>query len=908
MSEAISPNTNIAQYTIVSKLGEGGMGVVYRARDARLGRDVAIKVLPVSFSEDADRLSRFEREARTTSAMNHPNILTVFDIGTHEGRPYFVTELLTGEELREQLHDGALSSRQAVDYAQQIAQGLAAAHEKAIVHRDLKPENLFVTTDGRIKILDFGLAKLRAQRPEPAGSDVATEKQITDPGTVMGTVGYMSPEQVRGQEVDHRSDIFSFGSVLYEMLTGHRAFRRETMAESMTAILKEDPPELSETNLKINPALEKIVRRCLQKKPEHRFHSASDLAFALEALSTLSGARHETSVAPSTSGASSASRWLTNSRLGWIIAAVLLLGLLTAAPLAIAYFGRKAGNASPIIRYDISLPSKSTLSFMRWPAVAVSPDGSTLTFAETTDGINRLYVRKRDETESRLLAGTEGATDPVFSPDGKLIVFVADFTLKKVGLEGPVTPIVKVGDARGTSWFGNDALIYAPEPASGLMKISLTGNNPQAVSKLDESKKERTHRWPQVLPNGKAVLFTVGTIDSPDSYERASIEAIILATGERRVILQNASMARYVASGHLVFARDGALNAVGFDPETLSTRGTPQTVLQGVAGDALTGMLHFSIAADGTLVYVPGDPGISTRRRLAWADRAGNFQPLNFAPAQYNDVRISPDGSRVALVIGSSGTGDVWVCDLARATTTRLTFNVSHASPVWSADGKSVYYTEISTAGDLTTLFRKPADGSREAEILASIKDTAYVKAIRADGPTAIFDHEINTSRADIIELALTPNAQQVPLVNTQFNEYAAALSPDGRWLAYQSNEIGRPEIYVKDLLSGARIPISTDGGEEPRWSPNGRELYYRKSNSFMSVPVAPGPALHAGTPKELFQDVYDLRSTSGVTYDVDPKSGRFLMIRHSDDLSAPAQVRVVVNWFEELRRAVPGN
>ena len=407
------------------------MGEVYRARDARLDREVAIKILPANYSGDADRLQRFEQEARATSALNHPNILTVYDIGTHEGSPYLVAELLSGEELREQLNSGSLSQRQAIDYAQQIAQGLAAAHQKGITHRDLKPENLFVTTDGRVKILDFGLAKLRPQRNERVSSEVVTEKQITDPGTVMGTVGYMSPEQVRGQAVDHGSDIFSFGAVLYEMLTGQRAFRRETMAETMTAILKEEPPELSETNTKINPAVEKIVRRCLQKKPEQRFHSAHDLAFALEALSTLSSARYETPAATVTSELSKGRQFLANARLAWIVAVFLLLAVLIALPFALGYFRQPPTKVFPIVRYDIPAPAKSTLSLVRWPAVTVSPDGSTMAFVVEVDGINRIYVRKRDEAESRLLAGTERAADPVFSPNGKSIAFISDFTLEK---------------------------------------------------------------------------------------------------------------------------------------------------------------------------------------------------------------------------------------------------------------------------------------------------------------------------------------------------------------------------------------------------------------------------------------------------------------------------------------------
>jgi serine/threonine-protein kinase len=480
------------------------------------------------------------------------------------------------------------------------------------------------------------------------------------------------------------------------------------------------------------------------------------------------------------------------------------------------------------------------------------------------------------------------------------------FAIKKVSLDGAISTVVKVGDARGISWANDDTLVYSPEPAGALFKISANGDNPQAISKLDDSKMERTHRWPQVLPNGKAVIFTVGTVDTPDTYERANIEAVILATGERRVVMQNASMARYIPTGHLVFARGGSLHAIKMDIDTLTTQGTPQQLVQGVAGDLTTGASHFTIADDGTLAYIPGSAGADDRK-LFWSDRTGNLKPTSLPTAQYNDIRIAPDGTRVALVIGSSGTGDVWVFDLERASSTRLTFNTANASPVWSQDGKSIYYTEIRTTGELTTLFRKPADGSREAEKVGSLTYTAYVKALKSDSSAALFDYQMNTNRGDVIELALQAGAQMRPVVNSSFNEYATALSPDGRWLAYQSNESGRPEIYVREMSeSGGRWPISTESGEEPRWAPNGCELFYRNQVSFMSVTCTTSPTFRPDRPKELFKGIFDLRSTSGVTYDVDPKGGRFLMIRPANENTESTRVSVVLNWLEEVKRVVP--
>jgi eukaryotic-like serine/threonine-protein kinase len=896
-----------SHYLVTAKLGAGGMGEVYRARDTRLNREVAIKVLPSSFANDPARLLRFEQEARATSALNHPNILTIYDIGSNDGSPFIVAELLEGNDLRQLLNNGPLPQRKAVDFAEQIASGLAAAHEKGITHRDLKPENLFVTADGRIKILDFGLAKLRPQPAEPAGSGVATLKAITDPGVVMGTAGYMSPEQVRGQEVDHHSDIFSFGAILYEMLTGRRAFQRETMAETMTAILKEDPDEVTQLNNKITPQLERIVQRCLEKKPERRFQSASDLGFAIGAVSTPSGPRVDTSAVISADTATTfRNRVLANSKLAWIVAVTLLLALVIALAFAIRRPGTKEPSAPQLVRYEIQPPGKTSLSLTRWPAITLSPDGSTLAFVASAEGINRLYLRKRDDTEVRSLPGTEGAYDPVFSPDGKWVAFIADFTIKKVSVDGPVTTVLKISDGRGLTWLNEDTLIFSQGPATGLFQVSADGGEPKRISNLDESKNERTHRWPQVLPGAKAVLFTVGTLDSPDDYDRANIEAVIIATGERRVILQGASMARYVPSGHLLFARGGALFAMSFDAVSMVTRGAPAPILQGVGGDQTTGAVHFSAAADGTLAYIPGGPG-AFQRRLVWTDRDGNVQPLSLPAGQYNDIRISPDGSQLAMLIGSSGSGDVWVYDFARATPTRLTFNTVNASPIWSADGKSVLYTEIQGSGNRTTVLRKPADGSHDAEALASLPDTAYVKAIERDGTSAILDAQINTYRADIIRLTLGQGTQISGVVNSQFNDYAAVLSVDGRWLAYQSNEGVRPEIYVRDLSgSGGRWQISTEGGEEPHWSADGRELYYRNNDLFMSVAVETSTGFKAGPPKRLFSGIYNLRSNSGVSYDVDPKGSRFLMIRPAEESTAPSQLRVVLNWAEELRRIAP--
>ncbi len=623
------------------------------------------------------------------------------------------------------------------------------------------------------------------------------------------------------------------------------------------------------------------------------------------------GAAHETNVpaGPTTDGETrvkSAYAALRDPRTGWIVSGVLLMAVAGLGFFAYIRSGGQQARSSPIVRYEVAAPDKTSFNLVRWPSITLSPDGSTLVTTGSTEGSWRLYARRRDETAIKPIVGTEGASNPVFSPDGKWIAFLADRTLKKATLDGQVETLTKVDDSRGIGWAGEDSLIYTPDAAEGLFRISADGGEAQRITEPDAAKNERTHRWPQVLPDGKTVIFTLGTVDSPDSYEKSDIVAFNMATGASQVILQGASIARYSPTGHLIFAREGSLYGVVFDAGTLSVSGKPQLVLQGVAGDETTGMVHFAIAEDGTLAYVPGGSG-ANMRRIAWVDRKGLVQQTELAPAQYNDVRLSPDGSRAAILTGSTGSGDVWVFDLVRGTSTRLTFNTRNSTPIWSADGKDICYAEIDPGMPTsTTIMCKPADGSRDAEPIASLGGTSYLKAITPDGLLAIVDSERNTSDSNIVQLKLDQGATPTDLVRTPFSEYASALAPDGRWLAYQSNESGRPEIYVRDMSgAGGRWQISTAGGVEPRWSHDGRELYYRNFSQLMSVAVTTASTFQAGKPEPLFEGIFDLRTNSGITYDVDPKGNRFLMMRPAEESTA-SSVMIVLNWFDELRRLVP--
>ncbi|MFN2482222.1 MAG: protein kinase [Pyrinomonadaceae bacterium] len=577
----------LGPYEIVSPLGEGGMGEVYRAKDTRLGREVALKVLPAAVSRDADRLRRFGLEAQSTSELNHPNILTVFDVGAHDGTSYIVSELLEGETLREALDDAPLSVRKAVDYAQQIARGLAAAHERGVVHRDLKPENVFVTSDGRIKILDFGLAKVTERTGgDAAQTNVPTRKINTDPGTVMGTVGYMSPEQAAGRRVDHRSDIFSFGAVLYEMLTGKRAFRGDTAIETLNAILKEDPPEFSSvSNRALPPALESVVSHCLEKKPERRFQSASDVAFALEALSAHSGSNSTTIISHAPTA-----RAMNRERLIWIGVSSLLF--LAAAALAFIHFSR-AQTATRTVRLSLATPERATS-----PArVTVSPDGARVVFvARSAEGKRVLWVRPLDALAAQPLAGTDDAVAPFWSPDSRSVGFFANGKLLKVDAAGGrPQALCDAGENRGGAWSRDGVILFGG--VEGLYRVSAQGGTPQLATKIDP--KEEAHRWPYFLPDGRHFVFLADAATTEDHHIRVGS----LDSQESRILFGAVSTVAYAPPGYLLYVSQGALVAQGFDAVALKLTGDPATVAEHIAEVGQNHEFDFSVSEGGVLAY-----------------------------------------------------------------------------------------------------------------------------------------------------------------------------------------------------------------------------------------------------------------------------------------------------------------
>ena len=923
----ISPGLKLGSYQIIALLGKGGMGEVWHAQDTRLDRAVAIKVLPASLANDPDRLSRFALEAKATGALNHPNILTVHDIGTHEESPYIVAELLEGEELRAQLDNGALPVRKAIEYAQQIAAGLAVAHEKGIVHRDLKPENLFVTKDGRVKILDFGLAKLTATRKAERGArNEEAETLLQDapniqrsafrdhpstlPGTVMGTVAYMSPEQVRGEAVDHRSDIFSFGLILYEMLRGERAFQRETMAETMTAILKDDPPELSETNAKISPQLEKIVRRCLEKKPEQRFHSAHDLGFALSTLTTPSGSRLETAtVLPGLTEslpATGLAGVFGNARLWMAVAAVMTLGLLLALPFAVKYLRQAQPAEATPVRFTIAAPEKVN----RLMSPEISPDGRNLVFS-TEAG---LWLRPLDSLTAQLLPGTEESNPAFFwSPDSRSICFGArDGKLKKLDLAGGTPQALgglelasgaRIGTGGG-AWNREGVILFTA--AGRIYRVPATGGQPTLVlgsgqPTQNRTGREATYRSPVFLPDGRHFLL-LRLSNQQGQQGAGEIHLATLDSKETTRLLAADSQALYATfqgRGYLLFARGEALLAQPFDASTQKLTGEPFVVADKVAVSN-QGKGIFSVSDNGILVF---NSSSDLNYQLNWVDRTGKLLESVGAPApgRLDSPRLSPDGKQVAVVRedAQTKTSDIYVIDLARGVSSRLTFDPGEDRfPLWSRDGSHIAWQAYRDGA--WQIYQKLASGIGPEESLLKSEARIIPDSWSPDGRHLIYTRGDPKTKSDLWVLPLTGERKPFLFLQTPFEERGGRLSPDGRWIAYESDDQGRNEISVQPFpASGGKWQISTTGGIHPRWRADGKELYFiSNDNKLMAVEVKSGSGFEAGVTKTLF-DLAPLRVSNGPFssgYSVSAAGERFLFVTQGQEV-ANLQYTVVVNW-----------
>ena len=886
----LAAGTKLGPYEIVAPIGAGGMGEVYRARDARLGRDVAVKILPEFFARDPERLRRFEQEARAVAALNHPNILALYDIGSQDGRPYLVSELLEGQTLREMLRNGPLLPRKAGEYGVQVASGLAAAHEKGIVHRDLKPENIFITKDGRAKILDFGLAKLtQAAAPSPAGSEgITLTSTPTQAGVVMGTAGYMAPEQVRGQAIDHRTDLFAFGSVLYEMISGQRAFSRDTSAETMTAILKEDPPELANRANVVSPALERIVRRCLEKRPEQRFQSAQDLAFALGTLSgtDASGAARATPAPPP-----KARRWL------WAAGALALLSIY-----AVVWF---ASRSTPIARrMQFALPVPGEVSQM-----ALSADGQMLAFVSPDEksGAATLFIQRVGSSSAVELAGTEGASFPFWSPDDAYVAFFAKGKLMKVAATGGAAQVLAAANiGRGGTWGTKNVIVYAPEAYGVLWRVNGDGTGAAPLSPTLYAKGEQSHRWPVFLPDGEHFLFWAGNFqNNRDDRTTGIYESSLDAKQKTLVVVAHSSVG--VAQGRIFYVDERRqLVASAFDPSKGAISGEPHVVVEpiGYLPSIIWGA--FSAAANGNLIYSASTQ--QTLSALTWIDRTGKELGRIGEPGTLSNPILSPDGKRVAVDIADSKTNgvDLWLESLPGGSSTRFTFDSTEAvDGVWSHDEKTVAYRSV---GEHITLNAKAASGlERErtlftTDIATDILPNSWTLDDKQILCTMFLPNAIG-DRTTALALVPAEGGKPAPLLETRGSERNGQISPDGKWLAYASTENGDWEIYVTTFPGAAgKWQVSRGGGTEPRWRRDGKELFYiGQSGMLMTASVSNEGTFSSGTPVPLFQvrGRAHVSSTDFFTYDVSKDGKQFLVNRYLKP-DHPLPLTIVLNATAE--------
>jgi len=875
----LASGTKVGPYEILSPLGAGGMGEVYRARDTRLSRNVAVKVLPASYSADPDRLRRFEQEARAASQLNHPNIVTVHDFGTHERSPYVVQELLEGDTLRQRLESGSLGTRKATEYALEIAHGLAAAHDKGIVHRDLKPENIFITVDGRVKILDFGLAKLlgnEVETGEPGGALTATLQSL--PGVVMGTVGYMSPEQVKAQPTDGRSDIFSLGVILFEMLTGRRAFQRDTSAETMAAILKEEPPEAAATARNVPPSLQRIVDHCLEKSPELRFQSARDLAFALSALSGSGTAPSLPSVE-----APRRPRWAR-----WAAIAVV-----AAAGMFAAYLIMERPAPAERMQFAIALQGDAV-------NLALSADGRMLALVEHDEasGENMLYFERLGSPGATRLDGTEGASYPFWSPDDASIGFFTDGKLQKIAIAaGSPQVLATASRGRGGSWGSRGVIIYAPDAGGPLWRINADGSGAAALTdKLfspGESKQaaEVSHRWPEFLPDGEHFLFWSGSFGMGVGAKggiyssKDGIYFSSLAGKQKKLVQQTEGNAAY-ANGHLYYLDERkSLVRAPFDLRGGKVTGEPTVVSDRVSYEPSVIYSAFAVGGNDTVVYSAGAGAVPSA--LTWYDRSGKELGHLGGPGVMANPSISPDGSYAVADITDlkASNVDIWIEDIVHSTASRFTFEPSEeATGVWSRDGQDIAYR--SDASGSSSIEIKKASGREAARTVytAAAQDDVMPNSWTLDDRTILCTYQPAGGGSDLV-LVDTASGRVTPFLATKASETNGMISPDGKWVAYASNESGEWEIYVTTFPGAqGKWQASPGGGTEPRWRGDGKEIFYVDPKGMLTaVPVNAGQTFYAGAASPLFQihGRAPISSTDLFTYDVSKDGKRFLVNRY---------------------------
>ena len=882
----LTPGTRLGPYEILAPLGAGGMGEVYRAKDTKLDREVAIKVLPVAFAQDRERLTRFEREAKVLASLNHPNIAQIYGLEANA----LVMELVAGSTL-----SVPQPIATALHYARQIAEALEAAHEKGITHRDLKPANIMITPDGVVKVLDFGLASVpsREASSDPAHSPTLT-MAATQAGVIMGTASYMSPEQASGKVADKRSDIWSFGVVLWEMLTGEKLFSGETNAHTMADVLHE-----SIDFAKLPPAtpapLSLLLKRCLVRDLKSRLRDIGEARIAIDSYLAAPAAA---APVPSHPQPRATTKW------AWALAGVLAC---VAAAALWALF-RPAGPGQPLVTVDLDLGSELSLDSSVGPAAILSPDGSRLAFvAFGPDGTRRLFTRRLNQPKALALPTTEGAYAPFFSPDGQWLGFFARGKLNKIRLDSGVTiPLCDAPNGRGATWNEDDTIIAALDTRGALSQLPADGGMPVFITKLEGQ--EIGHRWPQVLPGGKAVLFMANT--TPANYSESTIAAVSLADHRRKVLLDRGGMyPRYLSAGYLAYVKKGKLFAVGFDPERLAIRGSAASLLDEFISDVTFGSAQFDVSSQGAMVFRKGKA--SGLRLIQWIDAAGKMESLVAEPALYQMPRLSPDGSRLAFSVTDGAASDIWVYDARQGGRARITAGAGVKSfPVWSPDGRYLVYN---SAGGM---FSVRSDGAGSpAPFNTGIQQIPA--SFSPDGARLAF-YERNATGGSVIytlSVRITPSGLEAGKPELFLQTAASApnpvFSPDGHWLAYASADSGTYEVYVRSFPDrGTQRQISNSGGGMPSWSRNGRELFYRTEDQrIMAVDYeVKGETFVTGKPRVWHAGGQLANTGNTPNLDLSPDGKRFAIVTPVDGpepRETRSHVMLVLNFFDEVRRRV---